>query len=238
MGSARFIWVLIAAALVVSGTGVILAFAVRTATSKPVDIDELEPDGIANKIAKLEGIEGGVPDLVRQFKEALNRRDEAIRQTHSDPTNLSAFNAARIADAAAKHLSQIVEKVIRMGSYEAVSKQWRAAMIYIALGALVSLVGLLIFIWAINPPEQVAASEASPAVVGEAAIRTLTLTPDGQSALAIRLGSSCDATQPLEVAYLDTTDTGPDVVVQQQGCKPLRLIVTERWGEIKEPPPS
>lgn len=237
-GSGRFFLALVAAVVVAVGAGIILLAAVRTATTRPVDLEDVKTDGMANKIALLEGIEGGAPELAAEFKKALDERDAAIRYNLDHPSDSAGYEMAKVADARAQHLSKIVAKVARMNSYESVADKWAGDSKVILSGAILSLAGLLIFIWAINPPKAVAASEASPTVVGEAAIRILTLTPEGQAALASKLGAKCDATKPLSVAHLDSTDTGPDVLVQQQGCVPLRLIITDRWGEVKEPPPS
>lgn len=236
VGSERFTYVLMAAGLVAVGVGVILFYAVQTATTKPVNLAEVKKDSQADKLATLMGNFQGAEDLSTRFTQALDARDEAINLTHDNPTDPSAYDNARIAQERAHYLAQIVRTVARMASYEKVSAQWKSAMKFIGIGAALSLTGLMIFIWAINPPEAVAASEASPAVVGEAALRTVTLTPLGQESLGAELGTACDIAQPLTVLHLDDTGTGPDVVVQQQGCKTLRLIITDSWGRLKEPP--
>ncbi|MHA7209590.1 hypothetical protein [Arthrobacter sp. MDT1-65] len=235
--SDRFHHILWAAGLVTVGVGIILYHAVRTATSEPINLAEVEADTRADKLARLMGNYDGAKDLANKFSTALDERDTALSNSYANPADQNANVRAKTAMETAQNLGHIVRTVTRMASYEAVAKRWQRAMIFIGIGAALSLAGLMIFIWAINPPKAAAASEASPAVVGEAALRTVTLEPLGQEALATRLGDDCDVTQPLSVLHLDNTDTGPDVVVQQQGCKALRLIITHSWGKVEEPPP-
>ncbi|EMY36146.1 hypothetical protein D477_000645 [Arthrobacter crystallopoietes BAB-32] len=236
-GSWRFWVVLAGAVLAAAGAAVILSAAVKAATTPLLTLEQIPNAGLAKETAEREGFEGGVPALVTDFRNALNDRDAAIRANLDNP-NQETELAANVAQTRAIHLSQVVRKVSRVASYEVVADRWKKLSWTIGEGAGVSLLGLLVFIWAINPPAKVAASEASPAVVGEAAMRMLELEPAGQRALAKDLGEECRVEEPLRVAHLATTDTGPDVLVQQDGCKPMRLIITNRWGHLEEPPPS
>lgn len=237
----RFWAVLIGAIFAAAGAWQILQAAVSIATTPPVTLQTLQKlpkAGMAQQTALQEGIEGGIEDLVEDYKDAVDARDSAIHAHLDNPGNQGARTDAEVANARAIHLTYIVRNVLRIGSYESVAEKWKEASRSIAWGSGISLLGLLIFIWAVNPSPAAKASEAGPAVVGEAAPRTLELSPDGQRALATELGDECDVEQPLEVAHLASTAAGPDVLVVQEGCKQVRLIVTDRWGDLKEPPPA
>lgn len=238
VGSPRFWVIVISAALAASGTGLILAGAVKTATTEPVKLSDFTDKGWAQDMALQEGIEGGAPALAKIYKEALDRREQTYHEYVDDNENQFKLRQSERAEARALQLAYIVRNVSRVASYEKVANQWKRSTKMVFWGAVAALLGILAFIWAINPPAAVKASEASPAVIGQVASRMLTLEPAGQRALAKALGQDCKVDQPLEVVHLAKTDTGPDVLVQQDGCKQVRLIITASWGHLQEPAPT
>ncbi|NKX55792.1 hypothetical protein [Arthrobacter mobilis] len=236
LGTDRFWAATAGGAAAALGAALILLGAVRTATTPPVSLEGLQPDDWPNDKFLLE-LRDNIAELRTDYKDALNRRNTAIEDNIANPTPETEL-AARTADTWAVHLSHIVQNVLKVASYQAVARRWRRSARLMAAGAALAFVGLMVFIWGANPPEEASAGSAGAAVVGEAATRTVELTVTGQSRLRGSLGDDCDASEPLQVMHLDQTPAGPDIVIQQDGCNPLRIVLTENWGFLREPAPT
>ena len=91
--------------------------------------------------------------------------------------------------------------------------------------------------WDSNPPEDAKASLAAPAIIGSLSEQSLTLSPAGQEALNVKLGAQCAISEPPKILFLSSTDAGPDVIVQQEGCNPVRLILGSEWGTVVKSAP-
>ncbi|MFD1210905.1 hypothetical protein ACFQ36_02465 [Arthrobacter sp. GCM10027362] len=235
VGTDRFLAAVLGGALAALGAGLILAAAVWTATTPPVSLQKLKAADLPKDTFLLEQRES-VAKLRDEYRSALDERNDAIANNLARPTKATEL-ALRRADIRAVHLSGIVQNVLKVASYQSVARRWKWAALIIAGGALLAFVGLMFFIWGVNPPAAAKASSAVTAVVGETATRTIRLSPVGQARLKEKLGAGCDVSKPLRVLHLDDTAAGPDVVIQQDGCKPLRIVLNLSWGDLTKPAP-
>lgn len=230
----RFWAALTGGAMAAVGAAAILFGTVWTATTPPVSLDGLEHSNWPHDKFVLE-LRENVGELRDHYKTALEKRNESIKANLANPTSETAL-AAKTADVWAVHLANIVQNVLKVASYQSVSSRWKRASRIIAAGATLAFVGLMVFIWGVNPPAVAKASSARAAVVGEVSTQTVQLTLDGQARLAGSLGTSCNASQPLQALYLEQTAVGPDVVILQKGCTPLRIVLTDSWGIVRTSP--
>jgi len=236
-GSPRFTQAAWGGGLAAAGTILILAGAVWTATTQPVRLSILKngrPE--FDDPALLQG-RPDVEALRAEYIEAVGARQLAVQKNLKEGSTTSK-KLSESADIHARYVSGIVQNVLQVGSYYKLARTWRKAAWMVGAGSVVAAAGLLLFIWAANPPAAALKSLTSPAVVGEPPVRMMTLTESGQRLLQPDLGASCVVSEPLAVLFLDATESGADVVVQQHGCRSMRLLVTPEWGMVRTDPGS
>lgn len=234
-GDERFTVAAAGGALALVGTAAILWSTVWVATTRAKNLTDLAEDNLllANstehpnrpRVKELKDatlLQGfaDVKTLAYEYTEALRKqRTEQATQADVD----------RVED-----LDGIVRNVLKVAAYVRLSTRWRIAAAVIAVGGAVAAVGVVMFVWAANPPPEAAASVVTPGTLSSAEARSLELTAAGAAALKDDLGpSTCDTSQPIEVRLLGTTDVGPDVLVDEPGCTSVRFIVTDAWGHVK-----
>ena len=67
---------------------------------------------------------------------------------------------------------------------------------------------------------------------------SLSLTVQGQRALMSALGPKCATNASLSALKLGTTSAGPDILIQQAGCKSIRFIAVPTWGSVQSRDPE
>jgi hypothetical protein len=103
----------------------------------------------------------------------------------------------------------------------------------IIVGGLLAAAGIGTYAWSVNPPPAATASEAAPDVLTAPTPEFANLTAAGRAALRDSAGPACDLTHPVAVLGLATTPAGPDLVVDQAGCAPVRFILGPTWGQVQ-----
>jgi hypothetical protein len=233
-GSERFMAALYGGGGAAVGTLLILGATVLTASTTPVRLAKVKLNNKKlNDPALLEG-RSDVGQLKKDYEAAVAARKNAIAVNVSNPTQETADDA-KAADANAVYLSGVVQNVLQVASYYKLAKTWRWAAGVIGLGAVIAAIGLVFFIWAANPAEDAKGSLASPVVIGNLSEQSMQLLPAGQEALGRSLGNQCPTSKPLKVLLLSGTDAGPDVVVQQENCNRVRLVLGSEWGTLLKP---
>lgn len=244
VGSERFLLARDGATYSAIGTAVVLFGAVWTATTPPVKFSTLKSRRYLNDDVLLQGVEN-LENLKKRYKNALADRTSKVDEylsyqekgVNEGYSSSAADEAKRRADAADDRLAYydaLVRNVIEIASYRRLASRWFMSAVIILAGALFAAYGVVIFIWATNPPETATASAASPASLGGTSKGVVRLTPAGQSALREDLGANCIVTGNLTVLLLAKTGMGSDVVIQEKDCQPLRVLVTDEWGSFRE----
>lgn len=236
-GSPRFAAAVVGGLLAAAGTIAILAASVWTATTTPVRLANLKGDRAELKDqALLEG-RNNVEELRDEYEKTVATRRIAVAANLKNPNQATADNS-KAADVDAKYLSGIVQNVLQVASYYKLARTWRVASLVVGLGAVAAAVGLVLFIWAANPPAEETETLAMPAVVGAAPTASMSLSSAGRAALGPELGDGCDVARPLNVLFLSATASGADVVVQQPGCASIRVLIAPSWGVVREAAPE
>ncbi|QKJ20273.1 hypothetical protein [Microbacterium hominis] len=166
-----------------------------------------------------------VGTLQSAYQTAITERRTAIEQYTGTQTD-----ADRAAQARAQTIDGIVTRLVQVAAHTNLSRRWRNAVWPICIGAVVAAVGVILFVWAANPPEDAAGSTLTPGVLDDAKAGVLTLTSLGQEALAEAL--DCEVDEPLEVLVLERDDAGAEVIVIARGCEAVRALVTPAWGAV------
>lgn len=233
----------VGAACAVAGALTILWAVVQTLTGEVVSLSSLSvkaPAG-AESVVGDETMLGGLADVAavkKEYLEAVGARRSAYEEVWRDPADGGKVTRANLADTRFVAIDQVVGPLLEVVSYMHLAHSWRAARWRVLIGALLATLGLGIFAWAANPPEAAAASTASPNVVSTPDAGSMRLTAEGMAAVAESVGEGCwgdDATTvTLDVLVLDRTDAGPDVVVDQEGCEPVRVLLGPAWGSLTD----
>lgn len=235
-GSERFETAVRGGVATAIGALIILAAAAWTASTTPVRLAKLnEGDEKLNDPALLEGY-SDLRKLKSEYVKAVQTRRTTFIANKNSPTSVTKTQA-EAAQMNAIYLSGIVRNVLQVASYYKLANTWRIAAFATGVGAVVAATGLVFFVWAANPPDDAKASLAAPAIIGNLSEQTLQLLPAGQEVLSEKLGAQCPISKPLKVLFLSSTDAGPDVIVQQENCNPVRLILGSEWGAIEKSDP-
>ena len=236
--SGRFWCAIVGASLAVAGAGFVLSRTIDTMAAPALALHELTskkpPEGVGPALADraLRGDHDDVSALQEAYMAAISARDQAFRNHYGKPDDRALGTAADVADAQAVVLSETVGSLLDVASYQALAHRWRAARRAVIGGAALAAVGIGAFAWATNPPEGAAGTAVEPAVLTEPQPGTLRLSSAGQEALADALGAACLADGPLEALVLGTTGAGPDVLVESEGCDPVRFVLVPAWGTV------
>ena len=241
--SHRFNVALCAGIFAVIGATLILGAAVWTATAKTRPLSSLNPEMKPLEDPVLLQGHTNLDELRTEYLKALEQRRAALEAHYAvaSTENYDSVDADRkkdLADAAqkrAKFLDGIVRNVLEVNSYHRLLSRWRISSCIIAIGALLAGAGVVMFAWAANPPESAKASSMTPGMIGSAAELKVELTKSGQEALRTQLGATCPISEPLSIYALDDTASGADIIVVEDGCDPIRLILETEWGTVHTP---
>jgi hypothetical protein len=235
--SDRFNAALLGAALAAIGTLLIIWLAMWTAAAPAVGLRQLTtrpPSGVDDDILADKRLLDGRPS-VNDFDEwvqaALDKRDQAFSDYENDQTKDKA-SAAALTDQRVVYLNAVAIELVRVASYAALARRWSVTRNGSVAAAIVAALGISIFVWASNPPDDVKSSVATPSVLSVPKTGTVILTPEGREALKSSLGSSCPTTTPISVLILGKTDAGPDLLVQQTGCTTTRFVAVPAWASV------
>ena len=234
-GSERF-WIAVVGGIVTAiGAGIILMKSVETATTPAISLDALSDESEVSQDKFLLAGHGPVSKLKEDYISKINAR-KAAAEEFSTATTDTAREQAKIklenANADWDFLQKVAANVLHVASYFELAKTWKKSAWYIFAGAAVASVGIVTFVWAINPPKAAVGSAATPAVVSTAEQGRISLTDAGYSALGSKLGSACADKKELAALKLGDTDAGPDVLVQEPGCTAVRLVLGSDWGSF------
>lgn len=232
VGSQRFFIAMLGGAVAAAGTIAVLIASVLVATTPVMSLTRLTstpiPDGAENALDDqyLRMGYADVSSLAEDYARALQDRKAAIEQ-HG-----AVAPESRAAHAKAATIDGIVTRLVLVSSHMNLARRWRNAMWPICIGAIVAGVGVVLFVWAANPPDDAKASTNSPGMLKNAKAAVLVLNETGQNAL--REATGCDVDGRLQVLTLDATSGGADVVIIEPGCKTVRAVITDTWGSVKE----
>lgn len=226
---ATAIW---AGILVAIGAGIILGAAVITATVKAHPLSALDPIDEHFKDKTLLQGQTSLGALRKNYQEALELKRNALEANFNSPTAHTKL-IATAAQARVDYLDGIVRNVLEVGAYHRLLKHWRILSAFIALGAVLAGTGVVMFAWASNPPENAKASSMTPGVVSTAAQGTVLLVDAGRKALYKQLGDKCPLEKPLSIYLLAETDFGSDIIITEEDCNPIRLILKTEWGTVQ-----
>jgi hypothetical protein len=140
---------------------------------------------------------------------------------------------ARLAAAEVTEINGLAKKLLGVASYQSLAARWKTSQKLIIVGGILAGAGIALFAWAAHPPEDAKASLATPNVLTSPTQKTLSLSPAGRDALDTALGAACKTADLITVEVLATTDAGPDVLVNQQGCARIRVLLGPSWGVVR-----
>jgi hypothetical protein len=237
--SARF-WVAVGGGIAaVTGVLAILLAAVWTATTPIVTIGQLAR---SNDLKAVQGWFSKNSELLRGRSSLKELSDEHAQAVKAKNAAYDKYLAAatdeertrlgldfRLAEAALLDVDRDATSVVQLAQFESVARRWRVARTCLVLGGISAAAGIALFAWASNPPADAVASSASPNVVTTPETKVLELTREGRTALASELG--CDKPE-VKVLLLASTAAGPDLLVQEADCQPIRLLLGPDWGIV------
>ena len=236
----RFWTAVIGAAIAAVGSGIILVATINTAAAPMVSLKELvtdTPKGAEDVVTDETLLDGrsSVQQLKEEYVGALEDREEAYAVHLSDPSNQANRAVFTAANARAVALNGTVRSIVAVCAYRELARLWKVARVAIVAGGVLGALGVGVFAWAANPPDEVVASGAKPAVLTDPEPALITLTTEGRAALSSKLGKDCAVEAPVAVLKLGSTDAGPDAMVQQEKCATVRFILVPAWGSMSRP---
>lgn len=233
--SDRFLLAAVGGAAAVVGILLILGVTVRTmatpvltigalATKNPSWIDKDENKSVLrghDLSTIVDDYQGRITARNSAYDRYVNETDENRRKTLG--------TAFKLADSSLLALDKDITAILQVGQFYAVAFRWYVCFAVSVVGAVLAAAGIGLFAWASNPPEDAVASSASSNVLTTPTQGTARLLPEGRAALAKDL--ACDKTE-LSVLVLAKTAAGSDVLVQEEGCKSIRVLLGPMWGTV------
>ncbi|WP_247048719.1 hypothetical protein [Arthrobacter rhizosphaerae] len=235
-GSERFDIAIRGAALAAIGTALILFGTVWTASTPPARLAKLKNEDYIDRILRQH--DATLEEIRDDYEQTLLARSRNARAYWPDESSDSSQDPpdpdkAKQANSKLAFLEPIIENIMTVASYQKLTRRWAISAIVIAFGAVIAGGGIGVFIWATNPPANLASSTASPAVVGKVGSSSLTLSDGGRLMLNGDLGQGCPTNVPLQVLLLSESGSGSDVVITEPGCEHIRVLMTADWGTIR-----
>lgn len=234
--SARFIIALVGGAVAAVGAVVVLVASVKTATTPIITLSELAgdtpPEGTASVLRDplLLGDYDDVKALARAYDDETTARRAAIDDYKAHPDDDDKKTIAFRKQAKATEVGVLVSRMLAMSSFEHLKWRWKRSLQQVLVGGVAAGVGVVMFVWAANPPADAEGTTFSPALIATAKSALLQLNASGQRALSE--AADCDLSKPIDVLKVGTAAGGPDVVIDAEGCKPVRAIITPAWGTV------
>lgn len=236
--SSRFAVAVIGGGIAAFAAVTILAFAIWVATTPAISLTQLArnpPRGLGDLLRDPIFLNGksNATELADAYGSALNSRNTAFAALQRQDDDAHRV-AAEAADGEFVSLGDAVGSLLDSVAYKRLAYRWkRAGAALLACGVLAT-AGIGAFAWAANPPGTVIASMATPSILTTPSPVGVTLTAQGKSALRNALGSQCAVNSTLGAVNLGSTDTGPDVLIQQKGCTMVRFIAVAAWASVLE----
>jgi hypothetical protein len=239
-GSGRFWLAILGGTLALAGAVVILLATSRVMTGESISLNSIAdtdqaPAGTDRVLADPTLLNGykDVKALRAEYVSAVQGRNEAFRAYRQKPSDPQLQEAAKVADSRAVTVSDTVQELMKVASYQHLAYQWRNAARSIVVGGVIAVLGLAVYAWSANPPKEAVASAAAPNVVTAPTAKIMTLTSEGRENLRNALGQACNLTKPISVLVLADTDAGPDVLTDQSpDCARTRFILGSGWGTV------
>lgn len=236
--SSRFAVAVVGGGVAAAAAVTILALAIWVATTPAISLRKLvtgPPRGLGNTLTEPQFLGGRstVAALDAAYTTALNARNTAFATLRQKDT-VANRAVATAANAEMVTLSNTVNSLLDVVTYMRLAYRWkRAGAALLACGVLAA-AGIGAFAWAANPPSEIEASMATPAVLTAPEKVLITLTTQGERALRNALGPKCAVTSTLKALRLGDTRAGPDVLIQQEGCNTTRFVAVTGWASVQK----
>lgn len=230
---------MLAGGVTLAMVAIILGASVWVAATPAHSLKELVADppmGLGDALTApdyMDGVET-VGSLNIAFNDAVTERRAAYSDALQTPYTREKNDRLTAADGKVIYLSGVIQNLIGVVRYRNLAFRWRLAGWTVVVAGAVAAAGLGVFAWAVNPPDDVTATNATAAVLTTAKPGTATLTATGADALSGKLGADCSYSSGLHVLVVGKTDAGADVVVNQSGCAALRFIAVPDWASIAQ----
>lgn len=167
--------------------------------------------------------------FISRYRAALTTRRDSYDLFRSDPSEAT-LREAQLTDSHAAYLSGIAQNLQDVANYRFLAHRWRRSVALMGLGGLLAAGGTVAFTWAANPPQSARASNALSAVIGAPQPGAVTLTDTGRAALQSAMSATCNLNGPLAASMLGESSGMPDLLIQQNGCSAVRVVVSPDWG--------
>lgn len=174
-----------------------------------------------------------VAKLAAEYGEAVTSLKKTMGDYLKDPVEANRI-PAKADEINVRYLAKVVQNLLSAASYAALSYRWKSSLGIIIGGGAVAIAGTFMFVWAANPPDTVKASQASPVILTAPNVGQVVLSSAGRQAVTAQIGADCANKAVLNVLILDETEAGPDILVQEDGCSTVRLILVNSWGSLNE----
>jgi hypothetical protein len=130
--------------------------------------------------------------------------------------------------------SAVADEIVGYAAYLKARETFDSTWWPLLIAGVVGVIGITAFTWGANPPEDEAgkANVIEPAPVAV----QISLTSEGQEALADALGGKRCAERPIEALAIGGSATKPKVVTLQSGtCKAAQFVLAPEWGAATRP---
>ncbi|MEQ7011221.1 hypothetical protein ABN028_34130 [Actinopolymorpha sp. B17G11] len=193
------------ACAIVLGVGVNLS--IYNLPTKPDVTREISKD---TALMKAVG-EDGISSLPGQLTGAVENQLQAFKSYQAEPQDEARKSAYRAKNLQVIHLNNVTNTVVRMATYQLVRRRFVTASILVAGLAVVSGIGIFIFAWGANSPDDDVANV--PVIVETPTDVEVRLNQGGRGRLQGELGNDCVA------------DVIPAVVLEDPGAGRYRIAV-------------
>jgi hypothetical protein len=193
---------------------------------------------IARALSVLRPVEMALDDVLDdpELRAALDRRPlalplgaatvEEVRDELQDALDnplLSAYEKEQYRDV----VGPLVARAAYLRARSTFERAWRD----MAWAAAVAAIGVIVFVYAANPPSENAPEAAEPPVVPPKPVLVeLSLTPAGREALRTVLGRSCTTRRPRALAIGGRREAPLVVTLPERNCQPAQILLTPELG--------
>jgi hypothetical protein len=193
---------------------------------------------VARALSVLRPVEMGLDDVLDdpKLRAALDRRPLAL------PLGATTVEEVRdeLRDALENPLLSAEEKeqyravvgpLVARAAYLRARWTFERAWRDMAWAAAVAAIGVIVFVYAANPPSESAADgAATPVVPPKPVVVELGLTPAGREALRTVLGPSCATQRPRALAIGGRRQAPLVVTLPERGCRPAQIVLAPELG--------
>lgn len=191
--------------------GIVLVLAVRVLRPVEVDVEKL-----------LDARPGPKDDPLPAGASSLRALVEASRDEENDEADRQAYAA-------------LVQQAIDLKAYRVVQSRFTAALVGLLAAALLGAIGITVFAYAANPPDEKKAGAAEPPVPPRPTAVGVRLTSEGRTALGPKIGERC-ARGTISALAIGGTAAEPVVVVlPRRRCAALQITLSQNLGVATAP---